>query len=214
MNRSFAIVALVLSVGCSAASPDPVTGKGALTGGGSSCSANACGDKPEIDVVCADGSTGELVCRESGGKCGWTEGCPGGASVQPSPVPTAATCGASSCGPKPEILPICSDGAVGDLDCRAGQNNACGWQSTCADDPNTPVSNDDPNTPSNDDPNTPVSNDAGPLPPVSNDAGSPSCGASACGPKPEIGVICNDNSVGDLVCAPFNGTCDWVRSCQ
>jgi hypothetical protein len=39
-------------------------------------------------------------------------------------------------------------------------------------------------------------------------------GADACGPKPEIGVICADGTTGDLVCVEANGGCEYQRSCD
>ncbi len=34
-----------------------------------------CGGKPEIGVVCKDGSVGDLLCRSQGAKCGWERSC-------------------------------------------------------------------------------------------------------------------------------------------
>ncbi len=38
--------------------------------------------------------------------------------------------------------------------------------------------------------------------------------ADGCGPKPELAVICDDGSVGDLVCMKLGAKCGWQRSCE
>ncbi|MBX3263959.1 MAG: hypothetical protein KIS78_29120 [Labilithrix sp.] len=35
-----------------------------------------------------------------------------------------------------------------------------------------------------------------------------------CGPKPEIGVICQDGGIGGLECMQFDSRCDWQRTCD
>jgi|GEM_PF-835475 len=37
--------------------------------------ADGCGGKPEIGVICSDGSTGDLVCMKQGASCGWQRTC-------------------------------------------------------------------------------------------------------------------------------------------
>lgn len=36
---------------------------------------DGCSAKPEIGVVCKDGSNGDMVCRSQGSKCGWERTC-------------------------------------------------------------------------------------------------------------------------------------------
>jgi hypothetical protein len=40
------------------------------------------------------------------------------------------------------------------------------------------------------------------------------CATDACGPMPEIGVICKDGSTGALACMDQNGKCGWERTCD
>lgn len=37
--------------------------------------ADGCGGKPELGVICKDGSTGDLVCMKQGAACGWERTC-------------------------------------------------------------------------------------------------------------------------------------------
>lgn len=37
--------------------------------------ADGCGPKPELGVICKDGSTGDLVCMQKGASCGWQRSC-------------------------------------------------------------------------------------------------------------------------------------------
>ncbi len=44
---------------------------------------------------------------------------------------------------------------------------------------------------------------------------SPICpDPTGCGPKPEIGIVCKDGSVGDLACRSLGAKCDWERTCE
>jgi len=38
--------------------------------------------------------------------------------------------------------------------------------------------------------------------------------ADGCGPKPEIGVVCSDGGIGELVCMEFPSRCAWQRTCD
>lgn len=40
------------------------------------------------------------------------------------------------------------------------------------------------------------------------------CSEDACGPKIEIGVICQDGSTGDLACMKQGSKCVWERTCD
>jgi hypothetical protein len=43
---------------------------------GELCAPGACGDAvPQIAPICKDGSTGEMVCRKLGDRCGWASNC-------------------------------------------------------------------------------------------------------------------------------------------
>ncbi len=43
---------------------------------------------------------------------------------------------------------------------------------------------------------------------------TPCANANACGPQPQLGVICSDGSTGDLACVTNGQTCSWQRSCD
>lgn len=42
----------------------------------------------------------------------------------------------------------------------------------------------------------------------------PCSNVDGCGGKPELGVVCQDGSIGDLVCMSFPPACGWQRTCD
>jgi hypothetical protein len=75
-----------------------------------------CGPMLALGVLCDDGSTGELACRQVGDACQWQPQCP---------APPSDCCAA-----KPEIGVVCADGSIGDLICRS-ELGRCSWEPTC-----------------------------------------------------------------------------------
>ena len=159
-----------------------------------------------------------VACEESGGSPG------GPQAVSPQPQPSrrelliTAPCTAEACGEAPTSLRAPR--------CRGAEVSSCGWSESdtvsyracapteCGAEPSglCPAGTTFAGNQCGSENEAPCAWTTTCVPPRSTTP----CpeGADACGPKPEIGVVCADGSTGDLACMLVGGRCEYQRTCD